>query len=438
MFYKYCLFALVIIGFEQPNGYGDVYVATIAGVSRFENDGQLLQTAFRDLNLSHLAWDGADELFLYGNRKDMISGRHVFGIWSYNFLTDELSLRARDDQLPSDFTVGPDGNIYKSAIDWGTIRVYDEKGNNIREIVLSDAVTNSIAFGRDGQLYASTRPNVSGPPGGIPDIRRLNSNSDMNQPADVVRTTTVESILVGNPKGDLFVGSFDNNGRFFVKWDPTTGQFSENKYPVSGIYIGMSFDEAGNLFYADTFTGAIKKVDVSGTTFTFAKSPRPVLDIVHVPMVPRRALATSIDTSELDQGIRTIHAGTATRGFDRNLDGKLDQTDLVWFVQDHQLTVGDVDFDRDLDSSDLIAVFQVGQYEDGVYANSSWITGDWTGDREFDSADLTLAFAAGSYESVTRIAVGVPEPGGSSIMFLFSIRWLIRRRRESRKGGCSS
>ena len=56
--------------------------------------------------------------------------------------------------------------------------------------------------------------------------------------------------------------------------------------------------------------------------------------------------------------------------------------------------MGDANLDGVFDSSDLVAVFIVGQYEDNVPQNSSWATGDWNCDQEFTTSDLVAAFQA--------------------------------------------
>ena len=53
-------------------------------------------------------------------------------------------------------------------------------------------------------------------------------------------------------------------------------------------------------------------------------------------------------------------------------------------------------------SSDLIQVFQRGEYEDGVAGNSVWENGDWNGDGDFNTGDLVLAFQHGSYSKALR------------------------------------
>ncbi len=63
-----------------------------------------------------------------------------------------------------------------------------------------------------------------------------------------------------------------------------------------------------------------------------------------------------------------------------------------------QRTVGDVDDNRRFDSADLVALFQLGTYEDALVGNSDYQQGDWNGDGEFDSRDLLLAFQAGHYQ----------------------------------------
>ena len=59
---------------------------------------------------------------------------------------------------------------------------------------------------------------------------------------------------------------------------------------------------------------------------------------------------------------------------------------------------GDANRDGRFTSSDLVQVFQTGQYEDAVEGNSAWEQGDWNDDGDFTTADLVLAFQSGDYE----------------------------------------
>ena len=64
---------------------------------------------------------------------------------------------------------------------------------------------------------------------------------------------------------------------------------------------------------------------------------------------------------------------------------------------------GDVNDDCIFNSTDLIAVFQAGEYEDEIDGNSTHEEGDWNGDGDFDSSDLVFVFQNGNYSQAARI-----------------------------------
>ena len=70
---------------------------------------------------------------------------------------------------------------------------------------------------------------------------------------------------------------------------------------------------------------------------------------------------------------------------------------------------GDVNHDGGFDSTDLVAVFQRAEYEDGIADNSTWEDGDWNGDREFDSSDFVVAFQTGRYTEEQTLFPNVIE-----------------------------
>jgi hypothetical protein len=91
--------------------------------------------------------------------------------------------------------------------------------------------------------------------------------------------------------------------------------------------------------------------------------------------------------------------------------------------------IGDSNLDLVFDSSDLVAVFTAGQYEDAVIGNSTWRTGDWNGDKEFNSSDFVVAFGDGGYEQGPRAATAaVPEPSSLLLLLVGSLP-LVRRRK---------
>jgi hypothetical protein len=62
------------------------------------------------------------------------------------------------------------------------------------------------------------------------------------------------------------------------------------------------------------------------------------------------------------------------------------------------LIPGDANGDGVFDSSDLVRLAQLGEYEDSIPGNSTPESGDWDGDGDFTTRDLVLAFQYGLFE----------------------------------------
>lgn len=95
--------------------------------------------------------------------------------------------------------------------------------------------------------------------------------------------------------------------------------------------------------------------------------------------------------------------------------------------------IGDVNGDDRFDSSDLVLVFQGGEYEDNLSTNSTYQTGDWNGDGEFDSSDLVKAFQAGTYINEAGLVAEVPEPSSLAILLTSILGlgiWKWRKEKE--------
>jgi hypothetical protein len=117
---------------------------------------------------------------------------------------------------------------------------------------------------------------------------------------------------------------------------------------------------------------------------------------------------TAQDINMLTQAVRS---GSTDQKFDVNADQQVNSDDRTRWVEGIKKTYfGDSDLDGEFSSTDFVAVFQAGQYEDSTPQNSLWETGDWDGDGEFSTTDFVLAFQAGGYEKGPRPAVSVPEP----------------------------
>ena len=72
-------------------------------------------------------------------------------------------------------------------------------------------------------------------------------------------------------------------------------------------------------------------------------------------------------------------------------------------------SAGDANLDGVFNSSDLVAVFRVGEYEDAIPDNSSWADGDWNCDGEFNSRDIVAAFQAGRYVAASPLPALLPK-----------------------------
>ncbi|MCA9197799.1 MAG: hypothetical protein KDA87_09690 [Planctomycetales bacterium] len=142
-----------------------------------------------------------------------------------------------------------------------------------------------------------------------------------------------------------------------------------------------------------------------------------------------------LDATDLDLLSAEVRSGGDNRALDLNGDAIVNDADRLALIHDLLDTwSGDSNLDGEFNSSDLVEVFQAGQYEDAIVGNSTWATGDWNGDAEFDSADFVVAFQEGGFEMGPRVANHVvPEPTfgllGLGLMLLASSSRVVRNRR---------
>ena len=125
--------------------------------------------------------------------------------------------------------------------------------------------------------------------------------------------------------------------------------------------------------------------------------------------------------ADIDLLRNAIQSGANETAFDISGDGLVNVDDLVSLVESPDKLnsfIGDSNLDGQFNSSDFVAVFQAGQYEDGIAGNSTWVTGDWSGDGDFSSGDLVLAFQRGGFEEGPRQAAhAVPEPSAACLLY---------------------
>jgi hypothetical protein len=128
------------------------------------------------------------------------------------------------------------------------------------------------------------------------------------------------------------------------------------------------------------------------------------------------AYRRSFDTGPIDVGAVPAGATLRTRWIStagsRNVVFGLDNVSLRF------AGAGDANIDGVFDSGDLVRVFQVGEYQDGLVGNSNWSDGDWNNDLEFDSGDLVVAFQEGRYETANPAISAVPEPTSLGLLLI--------------------
>ena len=106
-----------------------------------------------------------------------------------------------------------------------------------------------------------------------------------------------------------------------------------------------------------------------------------------------------LDSQDIDLLSQAIQTGGDAERFDLDDNQILDDSDRSVLIVDLLGTgFGDSNLDGVFGTSDLIAIFQLGEFEDDEPGNSTWASGDWDGDGDFGTSDLILAFASGSWQ----------------------------------------
>lgn len=140
-----------------------------------------------------------------------------------------------------------------------------------------------------------------------------------------------------------------------------------------------------------------------------------------------------LDVSDVNLLLGEVRQGTNTPAFDVNDDALVDTADITAYIHtEFQSYIGDANLDGEFNTSDLVAVFSLGEYEDSELLNSQWQSGDWNGDGEFGTGDLVFAFSDGGFEVGPRAATAVatvPEPT-AHVLALLAATALGRCRRR--------
>ena len=106
----------------------------------------------------------------------------------------------------------------------------------------------------------------------------------------------------------------------------------------------------------------------------------------------------AVDVQDIDLLCAEIQGDGLNDEFDLTGDGSVNRNDMNELVVNIlQTSFGDANLDGVFNSSDFVAVFGVGEYEDAMDGNSTWAGGDWNCDGDFTTADLVFALQGGGY-----------------------------------------
>ena len=198
---------------------------------------------------------------------------------------------------------------------------------------------------------------------------------------------------------------------------------------VAGVSIedeaGAAIGQYQFLLFEARGVGADGRIGTFYSEFDIVGSPNPVLppqcDLSRDDRCDVVDLQLLMSAGNLVVGVEVLSEFDMRR--DLNDDMIIDQMDLdQWLLDAARVNDvaryyrGDANLDGSFNSNDLVQVFQVGQFEDNVSANSVWATGDWNGDHEFTTSDFVVAFQDGGYDRIFMSAV--PEPSGCCLLLV--------------------
>ncbi len=131
-----------------------------------------------------------------------------------------------------------------------------------------------------------------------------------------------------------------------------------------------------------------------------------------------------LDADDIDLLSQAVLEPSPDSRFDLDGNGSVDDSDRQnWVKVQARTWLGDANLDGEFNSTDLVFVFQNGEYEDAIDKNSGWAEGDWDGDSDFSTSDFVAAFQDGGFElgPLPAAVNAVPEPGAA---WLWCCGWI--------------
>ena len=231
-----------------------------------------------------------------------------------------------------------------------------------------------------------------------------------------VNVSGVPSLITLTQNGDAIEIENDQNSG-------ATGDDTQVTQPgpfVGGMNNAWLFLDAVELVEGETYT---LTMEAGANTFVSQRVHGVMWERIDGAAIPGDFNGDGmLDAIDINLLTSAVIDGDMDAKFDVNKDGDVDQDDRTTWVKEIRRTFfGDSNLDLEFNSSDFVTVFQKGEYEDELEANSVWETGDWNGDREFDSSDFVRAFQDGGFEQGPLEPANVPEPTSLSWLMIVCV-----------------
>ena len=205
-------------------------------------------------------------------------------------------------------------------------------------------------------------------------------------------------VIVGGYSGQL-----SNGGELVQLQRPDSPPVDEPDFIPRLLEDEVLYDDVAPWPLADGNGNSLQRVGDSFGNLAaswFAQPPTPGA-FIHVD--PPGDFNNDGVINDLDIDLLTAGIRNHNLDFDLTADHQIDDADLRFMVEEIlQTHFGDSNLDGQFDTTDLIKVFQIGEFEDGLPMNSTWADGDWNGDQEFGTGDLILAFQSGGFLRAAR------------------------------------
>jgi sugar lactone lactonase YvrE/tetratricopeptide (TPR) repeat protein len=230
---------------------GNLFVADHATetIFKFTPDGTrgVFVTGVRFSEGNGLAFDAADNLFVLSP-----SGEYHVGGMILKFSPDGTrSTFATGVGLPYSLAIDPSGNLFVSDWDTGSIYKLTPKGEK-SIFATTEIAAKILACDQAGDLFA-----------GVPLKHSIFKYEPGGARSDFATGITTYALAV-DKAGNVYVG---DTGNTIFKFTPTGAKSDFAKVTTSPH--GFAFDSSGNLFVAESFSGAITKFAPDGAESVF-------------------------------------------------------------------------------------------------------------------------------------------------------------------------